>query len=1329
MKARHPILEASSFSDLRRELTSYIDALLDGIKNNPSGPASASLNQLKEINKLISTLEIATSVNDDSTKKRSLALLNQIVVQPHSVAANFIKRTLELVDIRNEARLSQIEKEQRERMKEVRVTIEKEVRVTFETNKLIDELEKRIATEAELKTQYPTLHRQISEEIKKLWEDIQLAIPIRDGGGEYLNDALLASIDKFDRWKNSIPPEKKQISHEVKDWIQHKLGTEIESIKRDQLRRLQEQTRSLDIAAGKSDSSSMDATATNRVQEIQKFLDYLDSWFELPGISKEDFLTNLRSLNDNIPSTGKKKRGGDEVISKIIKQIESGQIPKAEVKQHITESVSVSKSKRETVIDALKSEANTLLAQHHIDKHTLSLKVGGSDSKLPKVIAAEQIRAINKLVSELEHRVDPDALVDADKRISDQELIQKLKQLKDNIHLIAGGKAPSERVINDLISMASKKPTPVKQKVTPAFITNNPTTDALLHQLKSRVGAEKDLASQYPNWNQSFEALVLKGFIEIIERDRLLPKGLKIENQLRSSIKAFDAWKENQLSADKKSVAMKQENKEEAAKIDYGTWMDIHDALSDVTSQLCEKYGLEFVSLGGVDETGDSLGILVPKNNDKKLSDKEVEKGISQIMEVNKLAVNVLRNADFLNKENLLNALMKIKDKMPSTSLGDRVFSDKKAAEKVAINEIITMVHELPTRQHIVSSAWTADDYHKAVETRINIAKEAISRGYFLSDTNVIQQQFDLKVGNLKRLMQTLDDGRPLHTIEAALKKEMKDFDTLWQEKLRRDPKKVVLDEERKTQADVTAQTHEEKKPYSGMNYDELAAVFEQRYLSEALFEWGNARKALASEALWNVVSNQTSADHKGVENQLRSTLMEWDDLKTNPAKDTQESFVQNAISDEKRQFVIKALDAELHSLMGRHGLIDRKVGQNFENASIDLTVLVKKLGNKKSDTDVEITIRRVMEIDGLSLELKKEEPMSEERLHDALTDLKAKMHTTGIRESASAKAIEKIIERVAGKNKELLAQSQKIQVQEKQAEAAVKDPDLLETAVRDSILRLLTEDVERLTSKYSAKNDNEDDFGYRLLKDEDHPKTLTEVKFDTSQKRVGEIKAVISKLQSNEPLSKSAMVEELKQLQGKMKTTETKGLFGTGRSANVTSVKTIDQAIKLAAGENKALLAQLQTKQVEVKQVQAAVKDINLLDEPAKIAIIKLLSEEDTRLDSRYKEPENKRSWEDVEEVVKTPAEIEAGKKFDISNKRRGAIITFVQTLQNDNGTLSKQEVVSKLKELQNLMKTTAPKGLFSGKSANVTSVKTIDKAIKLVGENKSLLARFRGR
>lgn len=915
MKDRHPTLkEASNFSELRYAIASRIRLLESPTIIRQTTSTSNTLVQLKRINDLLFDIE-----KNDPSSSNALTLLNNMkTLDP--LVQDAISKTQQLVKIRNEERLSQIKEKQHEHMKEIIVNIE--------TNKLINKLEKRIAIEDELKTQYPTLHKQIKEQIGNLWDEIQLAILIKDTGGKFLNESLQECIDKFDSWKSSIPPEKKQISREVKDWIQNELETEIENIKRDQLRQLQKEHRSLDIVEIKSDTSSMDATATSRAQEIQKFLEYLDSWFELPGISKEDFLINLRILNDNIPSARKKKRGGDEVISRIIAQIESGQLPKAEIKQHITESVSVNQSKREIVIHALKTQANILLAQHHIDKRSLSLQVESRDSKMPSVIAEEQVRVINKLVSKLESRFDP--VADAEQQIADQRLVQDLTQLKADIHTIANGNSATEKVISGLISTASKDLNKTKQVKIPV-ITHNPVIDNLLNQLKSRVNAEKDLASTYPNWDQSVEAQALKAFIEIMEEDRLLPKG-KVEHQLRSSIKAFDEWKKNSASQQNKyDLADQSENKSEA--VLSTTRTTVKRALMGEVDRLMNEYDLKEASLSG-DKNGPTL--LVPKEGSKKRPDQVLEGVINRIMEIHALVHEIEKNND-VSSNKLFIALNQLKEKMHSTSTIGRLVGGT-VSGKEEIQNIINFV-----------------------------------------------KQNDLKATEIP-------------TNKAAFQAASEQKQPLPQK-----PGKEKIPD------------------YSRMNYEALAKTFTNRLKAAGMqnpFIGKNKRKERVVEALWKFVEHPNS-DPKKIENQLRSTLREWDSLENESVKSIKKSSTTpkdtTLISEDKRAVVTSLLTKERFDLMLRYGLTAEPAGlSNLDSA--ELCIFIQHDPKvQRTNKEKEIAIGRLMEIDGLRLELESDRDMSEKELHDALTDLKNKMHNTGlgIVSSMSATAIQQIIKMV----------------------------------------------------------------------------------------------------------------------------------------------------------------------------------------------------------------------------------------------------------------------------------------------------------------------------
>lgn len=673
MKPRHPILEATSLSDLRTQLRTQITSLEN--TENRSEFASAALTKLKKIHQLVSDIEMATSVDDNSPQTQSLfSSLHELAeseIQPNSIAANFIKRAMELVAIRNEERLSRIEQKQRESMKDVVVTIE--------TRRLISEVEKRIATEQDLRKQYPTLGG-VRAQIKSLWEVIEIAIPLQNtGANTALNEDLQQHLDKFDSWLNSIPADKKRIDSDLKDWLREKLQHEVETIQQQELSQVSSQNRPLNIAELQSDTSSMSPAATKRIQDLRKFINYLDEWFELPGIAKEDLLTNLRELSTELSTASKNKTRGDSTINAMIKQIETGNLSKKEEKAKANVARPTNKNIREEAIDTLESTSRALLAEHHIDKSTLHFDVAGSDMNRPSVIAVHQIIAINELVKKLKDRIDPQTDMD----IQDaRQLAQDLVDLRNKINSFSHKNKKLVQTINDLISKANKSSLKKPKSIHIPQITQNKVVDSLLNQLKIRIDAEKELTAQYPNWGQSTEALALQAFIEIINGERLVPRGTIIEHQLRSSIAAFDQWKKSGRETKEKSEPLL-ENKHET--LNVSEKFEVFQQIQEEISRLMDKYHLEEIPLS---KEANGPTFLAPTEDNKKLNDHTLDVAITRIMKLKDFNYHLM-NRDVTSQE-LLDDLYTLKNSMSSTSKKGRLGGT--ITGQTAINNIIKSV-------------------------------------------------------------------------------------------------------------------------------------------------------------------------------------------------------------------------------------------------------------------------------------------------------------------------------------------------------------------------------------------------------------------------------------------------------------------------------------------------------------------------------------------------------------------------------------------------------------------------------------------------------------
>ncbi len=126
---------------------------------------------------------------------------------------------------------------------------------------------------------------------------------------------------------------------------------------------------------------------------------------------------------------------------------------------------------------------------------------------------------------------------------------------------------------------------------------------------------------------------------------------------------------------------------------------------------------------------------------------------------------------------------------------------------------------------------------------------------------------------------------------------------------------------------------------------------------------------------------------------------------------------------------------------------------------------------------------------------------------------------------------------------------------------------------------------------------------------------------------------------------------------------------------------------------------------------------------------VIRLLTAEIERLEGKYGDALSllEKRGAELEEgfVAKKPGKktAEKDRKAGIGADRVRAISAFTEKLKG--GDISHKEMLAGLADLKTKMKSTG-KGLFS-REANVSSLTALDKAIDVVNEKKSFLARFR--
>ncbi len=236
----------------------------------------------------------------------------------------------------------------------------------------------------------------------------------------------------------------------------------------------------------------------------------------------------------------------------------------------------------------------------------------------------------------------------------------------------------------------------------------------------------------------------------------------------------------------------------------------------------------------------------------------------------------------------------------------------------------------------------------------------------------------------------------------------------------------------------------EKSKDYSTMTVRELQAELERRFTVEYPPNTGiyiddisypNWRKSAGAKVLEVFVCEGVEADlaedvNLVAANQLRSSLRAWDDWKKNTERSKEPVLTkkkgQVSVDEGRKQEIIKALLAEQERLRKNHnlGYVTIREGDDFDGDEIKM--LARGPGNTKSDKTVETVIRRMMGIDDFICDLQANRNVSEESLRAGLTELKGKMHTTGIRQSTGAKNIDKIIKTLKPESRKSLSESKR---------------------------------------------------------------------------------------------------------------------------------------------------------------------------------------------------------------------------------------------------------------------------------------------------------------